>query len=383
LPHRPARSVEDSLALGQDDPGSRALWEVHRRRAQAAVERLKLAAPRPNMAGHDRLALRGAALVLLFASIFVAGPELGTRLRSAFDWRAPAPPAPALRVDGWIDPPLYTRTPPLMIDLAAGEQHLRAPVKSTLVIRVAGKGEVTVAPGRGLAPLPASENQRPDLREQRFTITGHADLSVRSGVAGGVRLHVEAIPDHPPEIAFANPPELNVRGTFNLTYKAKDDYGIASVEGVIEKGNGFIGRRALVPAPRIALALPPDARGETDTKSTVDLTQHPWAGARIKLSLLARPAATAVHEAARPRARRAAPHPRARPGRPQARAGRARCAAHRARAVHAAMGRVHGAAGRGEPASRRQDGRRSRRRRGLALGDGAADRGRRPIGRRA
>ncbi len=37
-----------------------------------------------------------------------------------------------------------------MIDLAAGQQHLRAPVKSTVVIRVAGKGEVAIAPGRGL-----------------------------------------------------------------------------------------------------------------------------------------------------------------------------------------------------------------------------------------
>ncbi len=175
-----------------------------------------------------------------------------------------------------------------MIDLAAGQQHLRAPVKSTVVIRVAGKGEVAIAPGRGLVALPGTENQKADLREQRFTLTGDADLSVRTGLASGVRLAVEAIPDKPPEIAFANPPEVNARGTFNLTYRAKDDYGIASVEGVVEKGEGFIGRRALVPAPRMALTLPPDAQGEADTKATVDLTQHPWAGARVKLTLVAK-----------------------------------------------------------------------------------------------
>lgn len=288
LPHGPARVMEDSLALGRDDPGSRALWELHRRRAQAAAAKLRLAAPRPGMARRDRYALRGAALVALAASAFVAGPELGARLGAAFDWRAPAPPAPSLRVDGWIDPPLYTRTPPLMIDLAAGEQRLRAPVKSTVVVRVAGKGDVAIVPGRGLSALPAAENQRADLREQRFTLAGDADLSVRTGFAGGVRLFVEAIPDRPPEIAFAGPPEHNARGTFNLTYKAKDDYGVASAEGVVEKGEGFIGRRALVAAPRIPLSLPPDATGEAETKSTVDLTQHPWAGARVKLTLLAK-----------------------------------------------------------------------------------------------
>jgi uncharacterized protein (TIGR02302 family) len=288
LPHGPARAIEDTLALGHGDPGSRALWELHRKRAQAAVEKLRVEAPRPNMARRDRYAVRGAALVALVGSAFVAGPEIGTRLRSAFDWRAPAPPVPALRVDGWIDPPLYTRTPPLMIDLAAGEQRLRAPVKSTVVIRVAGKGDVTISPGRGLSALPVSESQRADLREQRFTLTGDADLSVRTGLASGVRLNVEAIPDKPPEIAFAGPPEVNARGTFNLSYRAKDDYGVASVEGLVEKGEGFIGRRTLVPAPRIGLALPADAQGEADTKATVDLTQHPWAGARIKLTLLAK-----------------------------------------------------------------------------------------------
>ena len=36
------------------------------------------------------------------------------------------------------------------------------------------------------------------------------------------------------------------------------------------------------------LALPADSHGEGDTRTTVDLTQHPWAGARVKLTLVAR-----------------------------------------------------------------------------------------------
>lgn len=288
LKHGPARALDDTLALGQEDPGARALWDLHRRRAQAAVESLRLRAPRTGIANIDPRAVRAAGLVALVASAFVAGPELGTRLRAAFDWRSPVAQGPALRIDGWIDPPLYTRTPPLMIDLAAGEQHLRAPVKSTVVVRVAGRGEVTITPGKGLSPMPLPETQRSDLREERFALTGNADLSVRTGLTGGVRLTVEAIPDKPPEIALASPPEVNVRGTFNLAYRAKDDYGITVAEGLVEKGDGFVGRRALVPAPRIALTLPADSQGDAETKSAVDLTAHPWAGARVKLTLLAR-----------------------------------------------------------------------------------------------
>ena len=287
LRHGPARALEDSLALGAADPGSRTLWELHRRRAEAAVARLRVAPPRPDMPRRDRYAVRGAAVVAVVASAFLAGPEAWTRLAAAFDWRAPAAPGPTLRIDGWIDPPLYTRTPPLMIDLAGGEQRLRAPVRSTVVVRVAGKGDVAVTPGAGLAAQPGPENPKPDLREQRFELTGDAELAVRAGLSG-VRLRIEAIPDLPPEVSYAAPPETNARGTFTLTYRAKDDYGVVAMEGLVARGEGYSGRRTLVPAPRMPLALPPDNHGEADVRSTVDLSEHPWAGARVKLALVAK-----------------------------------------------------------------------------------------------
>jgi uncharacterized protein (TIGR02302 family) len=288
LKHGPARAFEDTLALGHADVGSRTLWELHRRRAEAAIARLRVAAPRPDMPRRDRYAFRAAGLLAVAASAFVAGPEAADRLAAAFDWREGGAAGPGFRVDGWIDPPLYTRLPPLMIDLAAGEQRLKAPIRSTVVIRVAGKADVAVTPGEGLTALPVPENQRPDLREQRFTLTATTDLAVRTGLVGGVKLQIEAIPDQRPEIALASPPETNARGTFNLAYRAKDDYGITAAEGLVDKGEGFVGRRSLVPAPRIALTLPGDTLGESETKTTVDLTAHPWAGARVKLTLLAR-----------------------------------------------------------------------------------------------
>ena len=291
LKHGPARTLDDKLALGDADPGSRALWDLHRRRAEAAIEKFKVSAPRPDMPRHDRFALRAAGMLAAVASAFVAGPEVGSRLGAAFDWKPAKVAAPSFRVDGWVDPPLYTRVPPLMIDLAGGPQKLRAPVKSTVVVRVAGQGEVAITPVRGLTPLPVPESQRTDLREQRFTLEDNAELNVRTGIAGGTRLTLEAIPDLPPEISFVGVPEVNARGTFTLIYKGKDDYGITSAEGVVDKGDGFKGRRSLVPAPQITLALPTGAEDE-ETRTSVDLTNHPWAGARVKLTLLARDEAT-------------------------------------------------------------------------------------------
>jgi uncharacterized protein (TIGR02302 family) len=293
--HRPARALEDSLALGSDDPGSRALWELHRRRAEAKLGGLRVAPPRPGMARRDPWALRAAAIAATVAAAFVAGPEITSRLGAAFDWRGAPEAAVPFRIDGWIDPPLYTRLPPLMIDLAAGAQKLRAPVGSTVVIRMAGRGEASVMAGTGLAEVKAAETGKEGLREQRYRLTGSAELAVKTGLAartglpGGLSLSIEAIPDRRPEIAATNPPEVNARGTFNLTYKAKDDYGLASAEARIERADeAAAGRRSLVPAPIAGLQLPADHRAGEETKTTVDLTEHAWAGARVRMTMVVR-----------------------------------------------------------------------------------------------
>ena len=370
LKHGPARTIEDGLALGENDAGSRALWDLHRHRAHAAVAALRLSTPRPGMARRDRFAVRAAALVAL----------VGERLRRRSGVRNPAPErlrlAPRRAGGAVASRRRLDRSAALHPHPAADDRSRRRPAAP------ARPGEVDRRDPRrrqGRGRDRARARARGPARRRRTSgricassasrSTGDADLSVRTGLASGVRLAVEAIPDKPPEIAFAGPPEVNVRGTFNLTYRAKDDYGIASVEGLVEKGEGFIGRRALVPAPRMALTLPPDAQGEADTKATVDLTQHPWAGApgeadprrqgRGRAGGTQRAgrfhaAAAALHEAARPRARRAAAHARARSRRPPARPGGARRAPHRAGALHAAMGRVHGPARRPPSACARQ-----------------------------
>ncbi|MGF3023213.1 TIGR02302 family protein [Methylobacterium aquaticum] len=286
LAHRPARTLEDTLALGQDDPGTRALWALHRSRAAATLARLRVSGPRPGMARRDPFALRAGAILAAVAAAFVAGPEAGERLRAAFDWRGPPPAAPSFRVDGWIDPPLYTRMPPLIVTLAEAGQRLRAPVNATLVVRIAGASDATVTPGAGLKALPATAPARPDLREERFTLTGGtAEVAVQTGFASTHRLTIETIPDRPPEIAFAGPPETNGRGTFTLAYRAKDDYGLASAEGVVEpQAKG----RSLVPPPRLSLSLPADAQGTSDTRTLIDLTDSPWAGAKVLLTLVAK-----------------------------------------------------------------------------------------------
>ncbi|CAO4182687.1 TIGR02302 family protein [Methylorubrum aminovorans] len=304
--HDPASSIEDTLAVGQSDPVTRALWALHQSRAAAAVARLKAGRPRPHMPGHDPLALRAGVLVAALAALFVAGPEWRGRVAAAFDWRAPQAAAPSFRVDGWIDPPIYTRVPPLIVTMSGAAkdavQRLRAPVNSTLIVRIAGQGEAELTPNAALVPIPRDEKAassrpalqsgaqasetRTSLREERFRLAGGtAELGIAASGSEPQRLVIETIPDRAPEVSRVGELEVNGRGTFNLTYRAKDDYGIASAEGLIEP---LKAGRSLVPVPKIGLALPTDATGETETKTLVDLTDNPWSGARVKLTLVVR-----------------------------------------------------------------------------------------------
>ncbi|MCJ2031500.1 TIGR02302 family protein [Methylobacterium sp. J-043] len=307
--HDPASSIEDTLAVGQSDPVTRALWAMHQSRAAAAVARLKAGRPRPHMPGHDPLALRAGVLVVALAALFVAGPEWRGRVAAAFDWREPQAAAPSFRVDGWIDPPIYTRVPPLIVTMSGTPkdtvQRLRAPVNSTLIVRIAGQGEAELTPNAALVPVakdekaasarPTLQNEtrgakanetRATLREERFRLAGGtAELGIAASGSEPQRLVIETIPDQPPEVRRVGDLEVNGRGTFNLSYRAKDDYGIASAEGLVEP---LKAGRSLVPVPKIALALPADATGETDTKTLVDLTDNPWSGARVRLTLVVR-----------------------------------------------------------------------------------------------
>ncbi|WP_019903114.1 TIGR02302 family protein [Methylobacterium sp. 77] len=283
LSHNPASAIEDTLAVGTSDPATQALWALHQRRATEAVARLNVGMPRPGMPRRDPYAMRAALAVAAIASLFVAGSEWRQRIGSAFDWQEVAGPGPSFRVDGWIDPPLYTRLPPLVVTMSGHEQRLRAPVNSTLIVRIAGQGDVVLTPNAGFKPLPGKE-ARPDLREDRFQLVGGtADLVIAAGSGPKQHLVVETIPDLAPEVKRVGGLEVNARGTFNITYRAKDDYGIASADGIVEP---LVGARSLVPLPKMPLALPADASGEADTKTLVDLTDNPWSGARVRLTLV-------------------------------------------------------------------------------------------------
>jgi len=303
--HRPASALEDSLAVGSGDPVSQALWKLHVERQSRQVAGLSVAAPQPRMAGRDRRALRAVPLLAAVTALFVAGHEAMPRLRAAFDWRGPSLPAPAVRVDAWIDPPGYTRLPPILVDFGRlASPHISVPEKSTVVVRIAGKTNMDVATTGRLDVLPpaeakdgkteakpASAGDVPAVLEKRFTLAGNGTLRLTGSGAPHATLSITAIADQPPQISFSEPPKPITgaqSGGLGLAYTAKDDYGIASVEVNVARTGPVSTGRSLVEPPKQSLSVPSSPSGDEEIRSTVDFSAHPWAGAKVRMTLVAR-----------------------------------------------------------------------------------------------
>ncbi len=106
IAHRPATTLTDTLST--QDPVALALWQAQRERTLASLKRIRAGLPSPRLRLYDPWALRALVACMLVAAFFAAGDERGVaRCGAAFDWNGVLAPA-NIRVDAWINPPLYT-----------------------------------------------------------------------------------------------------------------------------------------------------------------------------------------------------------------------------------------------------------------------------------
>ena len=304
-PHQPASSSLDRLADSGAAETTRALWDLHQRRMAAAIDTLAVAPPAPRMVDRDMAALRFGAALLAVCAAFVAGPERYARLASAFDWRAEtAAAAPGFRLDAWIDPPAYTGRPPILLDALgkdAYDRKIATPVGSILALRADDSFEARadgalapaapVKPAGGAAPTPVQPPPSAAVGERRWTIKGDGKLTVSRDGAPLSAFEIAAIPNEKPTIALTARPQANVRGSLTLSYKLADQYGVATAEAHFARPLGDGKRpagRSLIEPPTMALQLPGGANGIGEAQTTSDLSEHPWAGAEVTMTLAAR-----------------------------------------------------------------------------------------------
>lgn len=298
--HRPATTLTDTLS--SKDPVALALWQAQRERTLASLKRIRAGLPHPRLALHDPWALRALVMVMLVATFFAAGDERAMRLGAAFDWNGVLAPT-NVRVDAWITPPLYTGKPPVILSAANKEAAalpasgpLAVPAGSTLIVRSSGSSLDVVISG-GLKEVAPTEAAPKGTNEKHFTITGDGTAHVRAP-SGQPQWAFAATPDRPPTIALAKDPERQAYGALQLSYKIEDDYGVTGaaaqfVPRATEDKDGTKdadgkAARPLFQPPQFALTLP-NARTRNGVGQTVkDLSEDPYSGADVTLTLTAK-----------------------------------------------------------------------------------------------
>ncbi len=307
LRHRPATAIADELAVTPKDPHSLALWNAHVERARAAVRTLKAGWPSPRMQRRDPYAVRALILIACVATFFAAGGERWKRVAAAFDWHGVVLPAD-FRVDAWVMPPVYTGKPPIILPgihpgatsaVAADSGPsgpIAVPVGSTLIVRATGNVDLDVSGSGGVTPAKDAAPAPAGTEDHRFTIKADGTAKLR-GVGDDRTWAFTAIPDKPPTIALTKDPEEQTRGSLLLSYRLEDDYGVTEAKATFaRKDDTKAGDtktkddapHPLFGPPDFALVLP-QARTRNGVGQTLkDLTDHPWAGANVVMTLVAR-----------------------------------------------------------------------------------------------
>jgi len=317
IKHRPASSYEDKLGT-TSRADTQLLWAVHRERLAKLVAKLKPSWPMPRTDRKDPYAVRSALVLVLIVAALAAGPNRWDRVASAFSPAARTTTAP-LRLDAWVTPPIYTGVAPIVLadgsePVGAGNETVRAlsvPERSELIVRAYAPHGQSVSlvsqadDGSQATTVAPKATGSQGLLEFNLALTtpGSADVKVGGNIVAKWRF--DLIKDANPQISLMGSPTTTPRGALRLSFRATDDHGVASAEArfvladakdaaaatpesVPELDGGKTKSNLLTEAPLMPLPLPRVNAKQVEGKSTQDLTAHPWAGLKVRMTLAAR-----------------------------------------------------------------------------------------------
>lgn len=303
LVHEPLAVQTGSIAAGEHDPFAVALWREHQKRMAERLRNLQSGLPRPRVPERDPFGLR-AAIALLFVTAFAYSfsPNSG-RIADSLHIQ-PGNATAIARVDAWVTPPRYTGRAPVFLTLGGDSDQtaITVPQGSILSVRVIGGGSerLTATDARGerrdVQPVGASEAR--EEQNEQAAVDGsrnfrHDLQEDETLVLSGTQAHWKfaVTPDNPPKIRFTKEPAHALNGTLQLSYQIEDDYAPAKAEALIVSLNNDEDEEAapLYDAPELPLVLP--RRGVKEATTAKDLTEHPWAGEKVALTLIVTDAA--------------------------------------------------------------------------------------------
>lgn len=300
LEDRPITAQEDEIAFGSGDDFSRALWIEHRKRMSDRLKGLTSGAPAPDANRTDPWAFRALIAVIAFAAFgYSLGPGGGNPVEAFKPVRNVE--EVLSRLDGWINPPTYTRKAPVYLTgrtLAPGDPAISVPQGSELKLRFVGEGLITAqyVTGDQVVDIVSAE-QDAGAKAVDTTASGtelthllqrDGEVVVRSGSDIVAQWPLTIIFDEPPTITFTEAPTSALSGSLQLSYEVTDDYGVTGAEALISSSEESDPQaRPLVEPPQVPLSLPRRRAKTGASKVNRDLSSHPWAGGMVSMMLTA------------------------------------------------------------------------------------------------
>lgn len=296
LPGRPLAGLADRPAANADDPGARLVWAAHRRRLERAAAAARPVAADLRLAARDPLALRLAALVVLFSALVFARGEGAVTAVQGLTTGGPAAVAAGPSYEGWVEPPDYTGRPAIYLPEVAAGAPLALPVGSRVTLRVYGAPDqfrlseaVSAEGGTRLDPSGAG------VGAASFELARDGQVALERAGRPLAAWTFVAEPDLPPVIALDGAIEAGPAGETRLPFVAQDDHGIAAARVEISLDPERADRRyglAVPPEPRPALTadlpLPMTGAGREVREIMVeDFATHPFAGLPVTIRLTA------------------------------------------------------------------------------------------------
>ncbi len=319
LPHQAIRVQDDRPAT--DNALGAALWREHQARMARMIGALDTGLPRPDIARHDPFALRAVPVLLACVAFAYSYSNRAGLVSDAFRLPQTSIETANIRVDAWVTPPPYTGRAPIFLTgkpepAVAGEEATGAitiPQFSDITVRITGAGaEAPVRYAETGASEPvaipvvgaednekqteakAAEDTSADPARGATAVRNHVYKVVKDGelFVGNQRWAFKITPDGVPQIAFDGIPRPTINAALEISFVASDDYGVAQAFAEIKPLDAPAeGARALYPLPEYRLDLPRRNAREAKGTTSRNLSEHPLAGKRVQVTLVARDAA--------------------------------------------------------------------------------------------
>jgi uncharacterized protein (TIGR02302 family) len=165
------------------------------------------------------------------------------------------------------------------------------PAGSQLIVRATGNVHLEVTRKGGLDEVADTDKTAlpAGTEEHRLVIKSDGTASVHGVLGSEQAWTFKVIPDRAPTIALTRDPERQARGALKLDYKVDDDYGVVEGKAVFAlKDTDAAGKHPLYGPPEFPLTLPQLRTRSGAAQTTRDLSDNPWAGAEVTVSLTAK-----------------------------------------------------------------------------------------------